>query len=98
MQASALLLRWGCYCWAHNLWVLIIYLFFLLVMLPSEIPKLPTDPLVRGFLVLGNFSSLQLPPQDGSPSLILMSLFLLLYFVLLLLLSRFSRVRLCATP
>ena len=26
-----------------------IYLFFLPVMLPSEIPKLPTDPLVRGF-------------------------------------------------
>ena len=26
-----------------------IYLFFLLVMLPSEIPKLPTDPLVRVF-------------------------------------------------
>ena len=26
-----------------------IYLFILLVMLPSEIPKLPTDPLVRGF-------------------------------------------------
>ena len=25
------------------------YLFFLLFMLPSEIPKLPTDPLVRGF-------------------------------------------------
>ena len=26
-----------------------IYLFVLPVMLPSEIPKLPTDPLVRGF-------------------------------------------------
>ena len=26
------------------------YLFFLLVFLPSEIPKLPTDPRVRGFL------------------------------------------------
>ena len=26
-----------------------IYLFFLLVMLPSEIPKLPTDQPVRGF-------------------------------------------------
>ena len=25
-------------------------------MLPSEIPKLPTDPLVRGFLAFGNFS------------------------------------------
>ena len=36
----------------------------------------------EGFLVFGNFSSLWLPPQDGSPSLILLSLFLLLYFVL----------------
>ena len=32
---SALLLHWGSYRWARNLWVLIIYLFFLLVMLPS---------------------------------------------------------------
>ena len=31
-----------------NLWVLFIY-FFLPVMLPSEIPKLPTDSRVRGF-------------------------------------------------
>ena len=29
MQASALLLCWGSYHWAHNLLVLIIYLFFL---------------------------------------------------------------------
>ena len=29
MQASALLLRWGSYCWARNLLVFIIYLFFL---------------------------------------------------------------------
>ena len=28
MQASALLLCWGSYCWARNLLVLIIYLFF----------------------------------------------------------------------
>ena len=28
MQASVLLLCWVSYCWAHNLWVLIIYLFF----------------------------------------------------------------------
>ena len=31
-------------CWAHNLWVLIIYLFFFPVILPSEIPSLATDP------------------------------------------------------
>ena len=30
MQASALLLRWGSYCWARNLLVLIIYFSFLL--------------------------------------------------------------------
>ena len=33
MQASALLLHWGSCHWARNLWVLIIYLFFLPVML-----------------------------------------------------------------
>ena len=43
MQASTLLLCWGSYCWACNLWVLIIYLFFLPVMLPSEVPRLATD-------------------------------------------------------
>ena len=26
-----------------------LFIFFLLVMSPSEIPKVPTDPLVRGF-------------------------------------------------
>ena len=39
----------GSYRWAHNLWVLIIYLFFLPVMLPSEVPRLATDLLVRVF-------------------------------------------------
>ena len=39
----------GSYCWAHNLWVLIIYLFFLLVTLPSEVPRLATDLAVRVF-------------------------------------------------
>ena len=49
MQASALLLCWGSYRWAHNLWVLIIYLFFLPVMLPSVLPRLTTDLAVRVF-------------------------------------------------
>ena len=49
MQASALLLCWGSYHWARNLWGLIIYLFFLLVMLPSEVPRLTTDSPVRVF-------------------------------------------------
>ena len=37
------------YCWARNLWFLINYLFFLLVMLPSEVPRLTTDSPVRVF-------------------------------------------------
>ena len=44
-----LLLRWGSYHWAHNLWVLIVYLFFLPVMLPSVLPRLGTDSAVRVF-------------------------------------------------
>ena len=38
-----------------------LFVFFLPVMLPSEIPKLPTDPLVGGFLMFGNFSSFMTP-------------------------------------
>ena len=49
MQASALLLRWGSYRRARNLRVLIVYLFFLPVMLPSVLPKLGTDSAVRRF-------------------------------------------------
>ena len=49
MQASMLLLCWGSYRWAHNLWVLIIYLFFLPVMLPSVVPSLATDSAMRVF-------------------------------------------------
>ena len=49
MQASVLLLCWGSYCSAHNLWVLIIYLFFLLVTLPSLVTRLATDSTVRVF-------------------------------------------------
>ena len=49
MQASVLLLRWGSYCWARNLLVLIIYLFLLPVMLPSVLPRLTTDSAVRVF-------------------------------------------------
>ena len=44
-----LLLHWGSYRWARNLWVLIIYLFFLWAMLPSVVPRLATDLPVRVF-------------------------------------------------
>ena len=46
---SVLLLHWGSYHWARNLWGLIIYLFFLPVMLPSVLPVLATDSAVRVF-------------------------------------------------
>ena len=46
---SVLLLRWGSYRWARNLWGLIIYLFFLPVVLPSVVPRLTTDSAVRVF-------------------------------------------------
>ena len=58
------------------------YLFFLLVRLPSKIWKLPPDPPVRGFPGVWKLPLLQLPSWDKSPSLTLLSLFYLLYFVL----------------
>ena len=39
----------GSYRWARNLWVLIIYLFFLPVMVPSVLPRLTTDSAVSVF-------------------------------------------------
>ena len=83
MQVSALLLRWGSYRWACNLWVLIIYLFFLPFMLPSVVPRLATDLAVRvcpGVWKLLSF--LRLPFLDGAPSLPLCLSFCLLYFFL----------------
>ena len=81
MQVSALLLCWGSYLWARNLWVLIIYLFFLLVMLTSEVPRLVTDLPVRVFPgVWKLLSFLRLPSWDGAPSLPLLSLFLSFIF------------------
>ena len=81
MQASMLLLCWGSYRWAHNLWVLIIYLFFLTVMLPSVVPRLATDSAVRVFPgVWKLLSFLRLPSWDGAPSLPLLSLFLSFIF------------------
>ena len=59
------------------------YLFFLLVMLPSVVPRLATDSTVR--VVPGvwkRLSFLRLPSWDGSPSLPVLSPFYLLYFVL----------------
>ena len=67
MQASALLLRWGSYCWACNLLVLIIYLFFLPVMLPSVFPRLATDSAGRVFPGVWKPLFLKFPSRDGLP-------------------------------
>ena len=50
-------------------------------MLPYEIPKLPTDPPVRGLPGVWKLLLFRLPSWDGSPSLFCFS-FYLLYFVL----------------
>ena len=88
MQASVLLFHWGSYCWDHSLWVLIIYLFFLPVMLPSVLPRLATDSAGRVFpgvwkpLFLKFPSRVGFPSQDRAPSPPLFSFFHLLYFFL----------------
>ena len=81
MQASALLLCWGSYHWARNLWVLIIYLFFLPVMLPSVLPRLTTDSAVRVFPGVGKLLFFQdsLPRTELCPYLFCL-FFCLLYF------------------
>ena len=78
-----LLLHWGSYHWARNLWVLIIYLFFLLVMLLSEVPRLATDSPVKVFPGVGNFSLFKdsLPGTDLHSCLFCLS-FSFLYFFL----------------
>ena len=68
--ASGLLLCWH----VHLLF------FFLPVVLPSEILKLPTDLPVRGFPTVWKLSPSRLPPQDRSPSLTLLSLLLSFMF------------------
>ena len=82
MQASALLLHWGNYCWAHYLWGLIVYLFFLPIMLPSVLPRLGTDLAVRVFPGVWKPLFLRLPSRDRAPSLPLLSLFLSFIFFL----------------
>ena len=49
MQASVLLLRWASNRRARNVRVLIVYLFFPPVMLPSMLTSLGTDSAVRRF-------------------------------------------------
>ena len=51
----------GSYHWTRNLWVLIIYLFFLPVMLPSVVPRLATDLPMRVFPVVWKFLFFKTP-------------------------------------
>ena len=54
------------YCWACNLLVLFIYLFFLPVMLPSVLPRLATDSAVRVFPCVWKPLFLWFPSWDGT--------------------------------
>ena len=56
-------------------------------MLPSEIPKLPTDPLVRGFLMFGNVSSF-MTPSPGQISIPNSFVSLFVFYILSYLLSK----------
>ena len=67
MQAFALLFHWGSYCWACNLLVLIIYLFFLPVMMPSVFPRLAADSAGRVFPGVWKPLFLKFPSRDGLP-------------------------------
>ena len=62
-----MLFLWGSYCWARNLLVLIIYLFFLPVMLPSVLPKLATGLAVRMFPGVWKPLFLRVSSWDGIP-------------------------------
>ena len=83
MQVSVLLLRWGSYRWARNLWGLIIYLFFLPVVLPSVLPRLATDSAVRVPPGARKFPSVQdSPPGTELHPYLFCLFFYLLYFFL----------------
>ena len=66
------------------------YLFFLLVMLPSEVPRLATDSAARVFPGIWKPLFLRLPSHDGSPSLPLLSLFYIFSYLLLKTMGCFS--------
>ena len=78
-RVSGLLLHWELWLGAYSVVFLFVCLFVcisLLVMLPSEIPKLPTDPPVERVSWCLETSASWLPPRDESQSLTLSSLFL----------------------
>ena len=76
-----LLLHWGCYHWAHNLWVLIIYLFFLPVCCPLRFQGSPKTRQWECFLVFGNFSLFK-TPFPGQSSILTSYISFFLSFIL----------------
>ena len=86
MQASVLLLHWESDHWACTLWILIIYLFFLLVMLPSVVPRLTTDSAVSVSCCLETSLFFKTPfPGRSSVPTSFVSLFIFYMFSYLLL-------------
>ena len=83
MQASALLLRWGSYHWARNLWILIVYFFSSRVCCPLRFQGSPQTCQWECFLVFGNFSLFydSLPGTDLCPYLFCLSFYLLYFFL-----------------
>ena len=71
----------GLYHWAGDLWVLIIWLFFLPVMLPSEVPRLTTDSPVRVFLCVWKFLSFFKTPFLGRISVPTSFVSLFLFYI-----------------
>ena len=83
MQASALLLCWGSYRWARNLWVLIVFFIFprcYVALCASKARHRLGSESVSWCLETSLF--LRFPSRDGAPSLPLLSHFCLLYFFL----------------
>ena len=95
MQASALLLRWGSYCWACNLLVLIIYLFFLPVTLPSVFPRLTTHSAARVFPGVWKPLFLRFPFREGSPIPRAPSLPLVSFFIFYIFSYLFLKTMIC---
>ena len=96
MQASALCLHWGSYCWACNLLVLIIYFSFLLCC-PLCFQGSPQTWQRECFLVFGNFSLFKTSflGQDSLPRTELPPYFFCLFFRLLYFSYLFLKTMIC---
>ena len=98
-----LLLCWGSYRWTRNLLLLIIYLFFFPVMLPSVLPRLATDSAARVFpgvwkplfLRLNSWDGTPFPGWDSLPGMELPPYLLCLFFHLLYFSYLFLKTTIC---